>query len=296
MTDTAFYTLADSAVSGRKDLEAAGTRDYETATQHEVLVRAMLAETSSAAGGVAYFLFRELVSDVNELPYRIANPPPINLQYDNSLAAQTAHRDYSTGVFGDAEGNFWWLSYDTSALPSAMVLAVSQGTGALAKEMDFTAPAVAANPAADRQVEIPLRAEQPLGSIHATAIQEVNILRYAPAALHFGYPRVIPIVGSTATGPDSSTHDLASFYQNHDNRPVLADFGGSPTHRNSHWSYSISYRSDGTPQLVCSRDPNPGGLPYADEGGDIVGVRIRTNDNGDESSGTLTFSVVWYGQ
>ena len=293
MPDTDFFRLDDASVSGRKDLVLASALDYETDTQHAVMVQATLAPTSTAAGAQIHFFDRLGVSNVAELPALVSAPADVRLAVPSTLAVQSHLVDYAE-TFIDPEGQFWWLTYDEALAPPASQLVIAQGTGLQAKQITYSTPAYTANPASGHW-QIHLRAEQPLGTIVATTIQHVYIDRYAPAAL-FASPRIIPLIGATASGT-GSTHALTSFYQNSDSRPVSAYFDvGGQQHssiRGAHWTYSIG--SDGSlPTLVMSRDDNPNGPHWTDERGEIVAVHIATTDAGDTSSVILRFSVAWY--
>ena len=296
MPDTDFFRLVDSATSGRKDLEQAQSPDYETETSLAVLVKAILAPTHSASGGEIFFVYRERITDINELPSLVEAPPDITFQLGNDLTAQPQTKNYAP-TFRDPEGQFWWLSYEpeNEHLIPPRRLVISQGTGLEAKQITYATPALTSNPSSDQSYVLEIRAEQPLGSIQARTIQTIHIRRYAPAALYFGYPNIIPVVGGSASG-DRNTFSLQPYYQNHDNRPVQAYFGspGITSKRGLHWTYSITTDGNGLPSLMAVRDDNPNGPHYTDTRGEIVAVDVATNDNGDLSSGVITFSVSWY--
>ena len=287
MTAENFDLRPEAGAPLERELWLTDSPNYEVLAdrlQRAVIV-ASRAETDSVTAATINRGFVLTVTNVDELPQWNAPLTPITLQLDNSLAAVSATRDYSN-LATDPEGMAWELK--TGTLPQG--LTVAQGTGNQSKQITFTYPAPASNPAANLSFTVPLSIEQPTGTPVALSgiNQIVRVNRYAPRALstsnaQFASPgRLYIIAGAVNFGvSDSRGFDVERLIQNHDARPILADFGtdGTTTHSTSAAIYTLQQHS-GEWFFQGTRQSN---FPFSTTQVERVTLRFRTNDNGDQS-------------
>ena len=288
MTADHFELRVETGAPLERELWLTDSPNYEVVAdrlQRAVIV-ATRAETDSVTAKRIERGFELTATNVDELPQWNAPLTPVTLQIDNTLAAVSQTIDYSN-LATDPEGMVWELK--TGTLPQG--LTVAQGTGNQAKQITYTYPAPASNPANNLSFTIPLSIEQPTGTpVALTSINQiVRVNRYAPRALStsnsfFASPgRLYIIAGAVNFGvSDTRGFDVERLIQNHDNRPILADFGtnNQVSQSTSAATYTLQ-QHDGEWFFQGTRQSN---FPFSTTQVDRVTIRFRTNDNGDTST------------
>ena len=205
---------------------------------------------------------------------------PITLQETNSLAALTGTLDLSTQAT-DPEGEA--IFYKLGTVPSGIT--ASLGTGQNAHILTYTYPAQPANPAANLSFNLPLSLEQPLGTKLAGSDRTltVRVLRYAPQPIHTSY--FSPIAPGRQYIDRTGRYfqvEITAFIQNHSNRPLLVDNGtdGTTSWDTTLASYSLTTSNGRWYWRADRADP----FPFSEVRTANVRLRIRTNDNGDQST------------
>ena len=295
MTAENFELRVETGAPLERELWLIDSPNYEVLADRlqRALIVATRTETDSVTAARIERGFELTVTNVDELPQWNAPLAPVTLQLDNSLAAVSAVVDYSN-LATDPEGMAWELK--TGTLPQG--LTVAQGTGNQSKQITYTYPAPASNPAANLSFTVPLSIEQPTGTPVALSgiNQIVRVNRYAPRALStsnafFASPgRLYIIAGAVNFGvSDTRGFDVERLLENHDNRPVTADFGtdGQTTLSTSAATYTLM-QHDGEWYFQGTRQSN---FPFSSTQIDRVSIRFRTNDNGDQSTVTQYYQV-----
>ena len=288
MSKDNFELRVEAGAPLERELWLINSPDYETLADRlqRVLIVASRPETDSVTAKTIQRGFYLTATNVDELPQWLAPLSPITLQLDNSLAAVSSTRDYSN-LAADPEGMAWELK--TGTLPQG--LTVAQGTGNQSKQITYTYPSPASNPSANLSFTIPLSIEQPTGTPVALSgiNQIVRVFRYAPRGLStsnsfFSSPgRLYIIAGAVNFGvSDSRGFDVERLIENHDSRPILADFGtdGEVSMSTSAATYTLIQHS-GEWYFQGTRQSN---FPFSTTQVDRVTLRFRTNDNGDTST------------
>ena len=290
MTAENFELRVEAGAPLERELYLGQSPNYEVLADRlqRALIVATRAETDSVTAARIERGFELTVTNIDELPQWLGPLPVVTLQLANSLAAVSHTVDYDP-LAQDPEGMSWELK--TGTLPQG--LTVSQGTGNQSKQITYTYPAPASNPSANLSFTVPLSIEQPTGTPVALSgiNQIVRVNRYAPRALStsnafFASPgRLYIIAGAVNFGvSDTRGFDVERLLQNHDSRPVTADFGtdGQTTLSTSAAIYTLQQHS-GEWFFQGTRQSN---FPFSSTQIDRVSVRFRTNDNGDQSTVT----------
>ena len=322
------FELVDAIIPGQKDLQTKAKLDYESSRLNAIAVRAHREHTNTSRGGDIAFLMKQIISNVEDKPYRVQNPPPLDYQlkprdsdktgdlfafWTRSDGTETTGRrvadywyysdSYSRRVFKDDEGD----AYAIKAVPStnnqvwfsAQVLSgADEYKVAYTTQYPFTR-----NPATDINLSQQLQAEQPVGTVRADAEQAVNLKRYAPAPISTpSRNQNIVIPAST----DTHTVDVASFLHNPDDRPYISFIeglisSGQIVGRAQGRAGIYEVGSDGS--LICTRR-TINGVKQTDNSGELVPYifqvgnnptlqRDRRRDLGDQVAGTVFLNIIW---
>lgn len=264
-------------------LPAGAQIDYEIPaqrTQRGLLV-ATRAATSSVVSKEITRGFQLDVSNVDEpAGWNDGSLQPITLQETNSLAALTGTLDLSTQA-ADPESDA--IFYKLGTVPTG--IQASLGVGQNAHILTYTYPAQTSNPASNLSFNLPLSLEQPLGTKLAGSDRNltIRVLRYSPQPIHTSY--FSPIAPGRQyidrTGRFFQV-EITAFIQNHSNRPLLVDNGtdGTTSWDTTLASYSLTTSNGRWYWRADRADP----FPFSEVRTANVRLRIRTNDNGDQST------------